>query len=64
MGNACARSGASERRLRGWVADRFVTAAAFFDDRFVLNYSPLVFDASGRNFTPDKYQPERPQTPG
>ena len=39
----------------GWAARRFGTAEAFFRDRFVLNYCPLVFlEASGRNLTPDK----------
>lgn len=51
----CARSEVSGRRLWGWAALRFGTAAAFFADWFVLNYCPLVFlEASGRNFTPDK----------
>lgn len=57
LGFACARSEASGRRLWGWAAHRFGTAAAFFDDWFVLNYCPLVFlEASGRNVTPDKLQ--------
>ena len=51
----CARSEVSGRRLWGWAARRFGTAEAFFRDRFVLNYCPLVFlEASGRNLTPDK----------
>ncbi|NRF70714.1 single-stranded DNA-binding protein [Aquincola sp. S2] len=51
----CPRSEASGRRLWGWAARRFGTAAAFFEHWFVLNYCPLVFlEASGRNFTPDK----------
>jgi len=51
----CPRSEVSGRRLWGWAAQRFGSAAAFFTDWFVLNYCPLVFlEASGRNFTPDK----------
>lgn len=51
----CARSEVSGRRLWGWAALRFGTAEAFFGERFVLNYCPLVFlEASGRNLTPDK----------
>jgi single-strand selective monofunctional uracil DNA glycosylase len=54
-GFACPRSEVSGRRLWGWAALRFGTAAAFFHNHFVLNYCPLVFlEASGRNFTPDK----------
>ena len=51
----CARSEVSGRRLWGWAALRFGSAAAFFSEWFVLSYCPLVFlEASGRNFTPDK----------
>jgi single-strand selective monofunctional uracil DNA glycosylase len=51
----CPRSEVSGRRLWGWAAHRFGSAAAFFGDWFVLNYCPLVFlEASGRNVTPDK----------
>lgn len=54
-GFACPRSEVSGRRLWGWAAQRFGTAASFFRDWFVLNYCPLVFlEASGRNFTPDR----------
>lgn len=54
-GFACPYSEVSGRRLWGWAALRFGSAAAFFEDWFVLNYCPLVFlEASGRNFTPDK----------
>jgi single-strand selective monofunctional uracil DNA glycosylase len=54
-GFACTRSEVSGRRLWGWAAQRFGTAAAFFDEWFVLNYCPLVFlEESGRNLTPDK----------
>ena len=54
-GFACVQSEVSGRRLWGWAASRFGTAAAFFEDRFVLTYCPLGFlEASGRNFTPDK----------
>jgi single-strand selective monofunctional uracil DNA glycosylase len=51
----CARSEVSGRRVWGWAALRFGSAAAFFSQWFVLSYCPLVFlEASGRNFTPDK----------
>jgi single-strand selective monofunctional uracil DNA glycosylase len=51
----CPNSEVSGRRLWGWAALRFGSAASFFEDWFVLNYCPLVFlEASGRNFTPDK----------
>lgn len=57
----CPRSEVSGRRVWGWAALRFGTAAAFFSEWFVLSYCPLVFlEASGRNFTPDKLPaPER-----
>jgi single-strand selective monofunctional uracil DNA glycosylase len=51
----CARSEVSGRRVWGWAELRFGSAAAFFNEWFVLSYCPLVFlEASGRNFTPDK----------
>ena len=51
----CARSEVSGRRLWGWAARRFGTAASFFEGWFVLNWCPLaLLEASGRNFTPDK----------
>jgi single-strand selective monofunctional uracil DNA glycosylase len=54
-GFACSHSEVSGRRLWGWAARRFGSAAAFFEDWFVLTYCPLGFlEASGRNFTPDK----------
>jgi single-strand selective monofunctional uracil DNA glycosylase len=54
-GFECARSEVSGRRLWGWAALRFGSAATFFREWIVLNYCPLVFlEASGRNFTPDK----------
>jgi single-strand selective monofunctional uracil DNA glycosylase len=54
-GFACTHSEVSGRRLWGWAALRFGSAAAFFADWFVLTYCPLGFmEASGRNFTPDK----------
>lgn len=54
-GFGCPHSEVSGRRLWGWAALRFGTAAAFFGEWFVLNYCPLGFlEASGRNFTPDK----------
>ena len=55
QGFACPHSEVSGRRLWGWAALRFGTAAHFFEDWFVLNYCPLGFlEASGRNFTPDR----------
>jgi single-strand selective monofunctional uracil DNA glycosylase len=57
-GFACRRSEVSGRRLWAWAADRFGTAACFFQDWFVLNYCPLGFlEASGRNLTPDRLPP-------
>jgi single-strand selective monofunctional uracil DNA glycosylase len=54
-GFECRHSEVSGRRLWGWAALRFGSAAAFFEDWFVLTYCPLGFlEASGRNFTPDK----------
>jgi len=51
----CMRSEVSGRRVWGWAALRFGSAAAFFSEWFVLSYCPLVFlEASGRNFTPDR----------
>ena len=51
----CQRSEVSGRRLWGLFAERFESAAQFFDQHFVANYCPLVFmEASGRNRTPDK----------
>ena len=54
-GFSCSRSEVSGRRLWGWAALRFGSAAAFFEEWFVLTYCPLGFlEASGRNFTPEK----------
>ena len=54
-GFACRHSEVSGRRLWGWAALRFGTAAEFFEHWFVLTYCPLGFlEASGRNFTPDR----------
>jgi single-strand selective monofunctional uracil DNA glycosylase len=54
-GFACTRSEVSGRRLWGYIAARFGTPAAFFQEHFVANYCPLMFvEASGRNRTPDK----------
>jgi single-strand selective monofunctional uracil DNA glycosylase len=51
----CTHSEVSGRRLWGWAASRFGTAAEFFRHWFVVTYCPLGFlEASGRNFTPDK----------
>jgi single-strand selective monofunctional uracil DNA glycosylase len=55
VGFACQRSEVSGTRLWGWARDRFVTPARFFATFFVANYCPLAFfEASGRNYTPDK----------
>ena len=62
QGFACARSEVSGRRLWGWAADTFGSAAAFFEQCFVLNYCPLVFlEDSGRNFTPEKLRADEAQ---
>ncbi|MEM8867887.1 MAG: uracil-DNA glycosylase family protein [Verrucomicrobiota bacterium] len=54
-GFACVRSEVSGRRLWGAFKERFGSADAFFGERFVVNYCPLVFmEASGKNRTPDK----------
>lgn len=54
-GLACERSEVSGRRLWGWVADRYPSAADFFADHMVVNYCPLVFmSETGKNLTPDK----------
>jgi single-strand selective monofunctional uracil DNA glycosylase len=51
----CQRSEVSGKRFWGWAQQRWLTADAFFDDCFVLNYCPLIFlEASGKNLTPDK----------
>lgn len=51
----CRRSEVSGRRLWGFFRDEYGTAAAFFRERFVVNYCPLVFmDEGGRNLTPDR----------
>jgi len=62
-GFACTRSEVSGARLWGAIAARYGKAEAFFAERFVANYCPLVFmEASGKNRTPDKL-PERERTP-
>lgn len=54
-GFGCKQSEVSGTRLWGAAAERYGTAEAFFQERFVLNYCPLVFmEASGANRTPDK----------
>jgi single-strand selective monofunctional uracil DNA glycosylase len=54
-GFACARSEPSGGRLWGTVAERYETPEAFFRERFVANYCPLLFlQESGRNRTPDQ----------
>jgi single-strand selective monofunctional uracil DNA glycosylase len=55
QGFACPRREVSGSRLWGFAQERFSTAAAFFDQFFVVNYCPLVFmEEGGRNLTPDK----------
>src|SRR5208283_2872871 len=55
LGFECPRSEVSGSRLWGWARDRFGTPDRFFATFFVANYCPLAFfEASGRNFTPDK----------
>jgi len=54
-GFGCSRSEVSGARLWGWAAETFGTPDDFFARFFVANYCPLIFfEASGRNFTPDK----------
>jgi single-strand selective monofunctional uracil DNA glycosylase len=54
-GFACRRSEVSGARLWGALAERYGEPEAFFRERFVANYCPLVFmEESGRNRTPDK----------
>jgi len=54
-GLACPRSEVSGRRLWGWAAAQFGTAALFFQTYFVVNYCPLMFlQESGANLTPDR----------
>jgi single-strand selective monofunctional uracil DNA glycosylase len=51
----CTRSEVSGKRFWGWAQQRWVSAEAFFEECFVLNYCPLVFlEQSGKNLTPDK----------
>lgn len=55
QGFDCTRSEVSGRRLWGWVAARWDSPEAFFQQHFVHNYCPLAFLAdTGRNITPDK----------
>ena len=55
QGFDCTRSEVSGARLWGWAKSRFKTPERFFEDRFVLNYCPLIFmEEGGRNRTPDK----------
>jgi single-strand selective monofunctional uracil DNA glycosylase len=54
-GLACQRSEVSGQRLWGLFAQKFVSAAEFFQEHLVLNYCPLAFmEITGRNRTPDK----------
>lgn len=55
QGFDCPRSEVSGQRLWGLFEDRYKSAAAFFEEHFVVNFCPLAFlEKSGRNFTPDK----------
>ncbi|MEM7674124.1 MAG: single-stranded DNA-binding protein [Verrucomicrobiota bacterium] len=55
VGFDCEKSEVSGRRLWGYFRDKFGTAEAFFSDRWVANYCPIVFmEDSSRNRTPDK----------
>jgi single-strand selective monofunctional uracil DNA glycosylase len=55
LGFACPRSEVSGRRLWNLFAKRFGKAENFFAEHFVVNYCPLAFfEATGRNYTPDK----------
>lgn len=59
LGFNCTKSEVSGRRLWGLMKERFITAEAFFQDHFTVNYCPLVFmEESGKNLTPDKLQKE------
>ncbi len=54
-GFACQRNEISGERLWGLFAERFGSAANFFEEHMVMNYCPLAFvERSGRNHTPDK----------
>lgn len=53
LGFGCTRREPSGSRLYGWAKERFRTAAAFFDEFYVVNYCPLLFfDEAGKNLTP------------
>jgi single-strand selective monofunctional uracil DNA glycosylase len=55
QGFDCPRREVSGSRLWGWARDQFGTPEKFFATFFVANYCPLAFfEASGRNYTPDK----------
>lgn len=55
QGFACTRSEVSGRRVWGWAQSRYASREAFFRQLFPWNYCPLaLFDAEGRNVTPDK----------
>jgi single-strand selective monofunctional uracil DNA glycosylase len=49
------RNEASGKRLWGLMKQRYPGASDFFRHHFVINYCPLLlYDADGRNITPDK----------
>lgn len=55
LGFESTRREISGKRLWTWVAERYGSADAFFQDRFVWNYCPLMFLlSSGRNLTPNR----------
>jgi single-strand selective monofunctional uracil DNA glycosylase len=59
QGFDCPRREVSGSRLWGWARDQFGTPEKFFATFFVANYCPLAFfEASGRNYTPDKLPAE------
>jgi single-strand selective monofunctional uracil DNA glycosylase len=63
QGFDCPRREVSGSRLWGWARDQFGTPEKFFATFFVANYCPLAFfEASGRNYTPDKL-PAKEQAP-
>lgn len=53
LGFASTRREPSGSRLWGWARERYGAAEAFFRERYVLNYCPLLFyDEDGKNLTP------------
>lgn len=57
LGFACPREEVSGARLWGWAREHWGSPEAFFSDRWVTNYCPLLFlDDGGRNLTPERLQ--------